>query len=192
MILGGREVEIPTTILVLRENTDKPIRLVLQALSPAAMNLARELFPEPAAPTVYLKKDGTGHTYIDNFGAPIEKKDESDPEYVRLKRRSSEMQKVVYFEWALRVDKESSFKSQLNGDPVAYYEDCAKEIQNSGLTQGELLAIMEKITLITALGEDEVRQVAMNFRDPAHEEVGEAVGLETAEEVGTDTEVSAS
>lgn len=165
MRFGGRKLEIPITTVTLRAGADEPIQVVVQGRPPGIEERADRLFPIPPPPRDFAKVSGSGKVMKDMVGRPIEIDKTDDEEWRRRREQALAMHGIMYLEYALRVDPDITWEAaKRNGEADAeYYQKIRLEVEQSGLTDGEVLILIRKSSELTLKGEEEIREKAESF-----------------------------
>lgn len=139
--------------------------LNVRALGLGESDEAQRLFPEPEPPFGFLT-DESGKPLRDPDTGKVERGPIfTDPNYLARASHCENMRQIVKFVRAL--DHEPRIEFEVEGDPYSakWYEAVAREIRESGLTDGDILLVLRRAYELGNLDASAIERAAEAFSE---------------------------
>jgi len=125
--------------------------------------VAAEL-PAPRAPRKLVQRNGRWVKGAD--GRPLHEVDEGDPDYLAAARRVARLQAVAFLVRGLAADPSVEWEADpelRDRDTEGYYETIHGELQEAGLTTGDVKALLDAILELSGARAEAVEEAREAF-----------------------------
>lgn len=155
----------PTRDVALRRE-DGDITLIVSALTPDFADKQEADLPSPQPRRLGFAKDKRGVQLHPTTGKPIVLYDEEDPGYLTKRSKMAQLQTVKMIVDAIEPDQ-LVFNTKLGPDPIEYYEGIRSEMVSFGFTVGDFRALLDAITDVSGMDDEELEEATADFFDEA-------------------------
>lgn len=173
MKINGVDPQAPVTDYVVIPRGDAaPIKLKIRALALGADDVGNEIFPVPVPPMRPVPdgkpvKAGALPTYLfDNDNRLILRPDPKDPGFVKEMARRTRGFAAYVISQGLSLEPSVVFETPLDlkkKDPAAYYLKVADEMNESGLSLGDVALILDGIMRLSNMDQKRIAKAREDF-----------------------------
>jgi len=147
------------------------LTLELAALPHGYDDQVRDWIPDPAPPAKGVLIDEKKRIVRDAAGRPLPHYQFHDPGYRAALRRQATRRAALILVKGVEPDKRVAFEAKLDGDNHEAYADAIlRELDEWGLTEGDVLAILEGIRQLSGMTEERLEAVRESFLRGAPQE----------------------
>jgi len=165
-IKGHDAASIRPTRDVVLKRTDGDITLTVSALTPDFADQQEADLPSPQPKRMGFAKDKRGIQLYPTTGKPIVLYDEDDTGYIAKKSKIAQLQTVKMIVDAIEPDQ-LIFSTKPGPDKLEYYEGIRSEMVSFGFTVGDFRALLDAITDVSGMDDEELDEATEDFFDEA-------------------------
>ena len=174
MLYNGSKIKAlaTDTVCLPRPTGQDSLFFLVRALAAGEEKKGERLFPDQEPP-MQFRKDNKGQPARDPVtGKVVTGLNYLDPNYMEIQQRHEDLRYVVMCVDALDKDDSLAWETEEEHGSVKYYEACQQEIQDSGLSQGDILLVVSKAIELGNFDEKAIERAAEAFsvREAAREE----------------------
>ena len=165
-IQGNDATSIRPEAEVILKRADGDITLTVQALTPDFADKQEADLPSPQPKRLGFAKDKRGIQLHPETGKPIVLYAEDDLAHIAKRSKVAQLQTVKMLVDALKPGQ-LIFDTKKGADIEEYYEGIRSEMVSFGFTVGDFRALLDAITQVSGMDDEELDEATADFFDEA-------------------------